>query len=208
MNPADEAIQRWKPYRSASEQVAKANDTWQEAQAKLRELRDELDPATARDELALGRALLASKPEPKSEADAIRAQITAQERRVSALERARAETQEGLTAVIQENRNAWYRQTLGETVKARTRYQAALAELEAARENLSSVVTLGEWVSSGGASFAEAANDRLAGGGSLGFGEVLAALRADLEHLTYFDHTEGDQPRRLAWERVSRAFQP
>jgi chromosome segregation ATPase len=208
MNPADEAIQRWKPFRAASEQVDKAHDAVQAAQAKLGELRDELDPATARDELALGRALLASKPEPKSEADAIRAQITAQERRVSALERARAETQEQLTAVIQENRNAWYRQTLGETVKARTRYEAALAELEAARENLSSVVTLGEWVSSGGASFAEAANDRLSGGGSLGFGQVLTALRADLEHLTEFDSTDAEQPHRLAWERVSRAFQP
>jgi hypothetical protein len=97
---------------------------------------------------------------------------------------------------------------MGEIVKARTRYEAALAELEASRENLSSTVTLAEWVSSCGASFAEAANDRLSGGGSLGFGEVLAALRADLEHLTHFDSTEGDQPHRIAWERVQRAFQP
>jgi chromosome segregation ATPase len=208
MNPADEAIRRWKPFRAASEQVARADAAWQEAQAKLRELRDELGPAEARDELALGRALLASKPEPKSEADLIREQIAAQERRVSALERARAETQEQPTAVIRENRSAWHRQAIGETVKARTRYEAAIAELDAARDNLSSIVTLAEWVSSGGAHFAEAANDRLSGGGSLGFGQVLTALRADLEHLTHFDSTDADQPRRLAWEKVQRAFQP
>jgi uncharacterized protein (UPF0335 family) len=208
VNPADLANQRWKPFRSASEHVAKAHDAWQEAQAKLREFRDELGPATARDELALGRALLASKPEPQSEADAIREQITAQERRVSALERAHSDAQEQLTAVIQENRSAWRRQAMGEIVKARRRYEAALTELDASRENLSSTVTLAEWVSSGGAHFAEAANDRLSGDGSLGFGQVLAALRADLEHLTHFDSTDAEQPRRIAWERVSRAFQP
>ena len=54
----------------------------------------------------------------------------------------------------------------------------------------------------------QAANDRLSGDGSLGFGQVLTALRADLEHLTHFDSTEGEQPRRIAWERVQRAFQP
>jgi hypothetical protein len=101
-----------------------------------------------------------------------------------------------------------YQQALGEIVKARTRYEAALAELDASRENLSSIVTLGEWVSSGGAHFAEAANDRLSGDGSLGFGQVLTALRGDLEHLTHFDSTDAEQPRRIAWERVSRAFQP
>jgi hypothetical protein len=208
MNPADEADQRWKPFRAAWRARRQGARRLAGGQAKLGELRDELGPAEARDELALGRALLASKAEPRSEADAIREQITAQERRVSALQRAYADVQKQLTAVIRDNRSAWHRQTLGEIVKARTRYEAAVTELDAARENLSSIVTLAAWVSSGGTFSAEAANDRLSGGGSLGFGEVLAALRADLEHLTYFDHTEGDQPRRLAWERVQRAFQP
>lgn len=44
MNPADLANQRWKPFRSASEHVAKAHDAWREAQAKLTELRDERCP--------------------------------------------------------------------------------------------------------------------------------------------------------------------
>jgi DNA repair exonuclease SbcCD ATPase subunit len=194
MNPADEAIQRWKPFRAASEHVDKAQDAVQAAQAKLGELRDELGPAEARDELALGRALLAAKAEPESEADSIREMIAAQESRVSALQRAYADVQEQLTAVIQENGNAWHRQAMGEIVRARTRYEAALTELDAARENLSSIVTLGEWVSSGGAHFAEAANDRLSGDGSLGFGQVLAALRADLEHLTHFDPPTPSSP--------------
>ena len=144
MNPADEASKLWKPFRSASEHVTKALAAWHEAQARLAELRDELGPATARDELALGRALLAAKAEPRSEADAIREQITAQERRVSALERAYTDAQKQLTAVIRENRSAWDRQAMGEIVKVRTRYEAAVAELEASRENLSSTVTLAE----------------------------------------------------------------
>ena len=208
MNPADLANQRWKPYRSASEHVAKALSTCQEAQKRLTELRDELAPAEARDELALGRALLASKAEPKSEADAIREAISAQERRVAALGRAHADAQEQITAVIEENRSDWHRQAMREIAKSGARYEAALIELEASREGLSDAVTLAEWVSSCGAYFAEAANDRLSGGGSLGFGEVLAALRADLESLYDFDSTEADQPSRIAWERVQRAFQP
>jgi hypothetical protein len=55
---------------------------------------------------------------------------------------------------------------MGEIVRARTRYEAALAEIEASRQNLSSAVTLSEWVSTGGTYFAEAANDRLSGDGS------------------------------------------
>jgi hypothetical protein len=101
-----------------------------------------------------------------------------------------------------------HRQAISEIVKARTRYEAAVAELDASRDNLSSTVTLAAWVSSGGAHFAEAATDRLSGDGSLGFGQVLTALQADLEHLTHFDSTDAEQSRRIAWERVQRAFQP
>ena len=54
------------------------------------------------------------------------------------------------------------------------------------------------WVSSGGAAAAEPANNQLAGSGH-SFAEVLAALRADLEHLAGFDPLEREQPVRVAF---------
>jgi chromosome segregation ATPase len=197
MNPTDLA-RRWKPYRTAGERADKAASALQAARAELERLRSELGPAEAEDQLALGRALLDGKAEPPSQVAQIREEIRAQERRVSALERALAETHEQIATVIAEHKSAWRRETLTEISKAGTRYEVALAELADARENLSSAVGLNEWVSSGGAAAGEPANERLAGDGSLGFSQVLAALRADLEHLTYFDGLERETPMRVA----------
>jgi hypothetical protein len=52
----------------------------------------------------------------------------------------------------------------------------------------------------------EPANDRLAGYGPLGFSQVMVALLADLEHLTYFDSLERERPVRVAIECISRAL--
>jgi hypothetical protein len=97
------------------------------------------------------------------------------------------------------------RDAIKETGKAKGRYEAALAKLEAARGNLSSAVGLFGWVTSGGAGLAEPATNRLAGTGH-SFAEVLAALHADLEHLAGFDSLERDQPVRVAFERISRVL--
>jgi hypothetical protein len=79
-------------------------------------------------------------------------------------------------------------------------------ELANAHEELSGAAGLSAWVISGGAAAGEPANDRLSGDcGGLGFSQVLAALRADLEHLTYFDGLERETPMRVALERISRA---
>jgi uncharacterized protein YukE len=204
MNPADLA-RRWKPYRIAVERADKAAKALQEARSRLDQLRSELGPAEAEDQLALGRALLDGKAEPASRVAQIHEEIRAQERRVAALERALAETHEQIAAVIAEHKSSWRRESLTGISKAGVRYQAALTELEDARENLSSAVGLNEWVSAGGAAAGEPANDRLAGNGSLGFSQVLAALRADLEHLTYFDGLERETPMRVAFERIQRA---
>ena len=51
----------------------------------------------------------------------------------------------------------------------------------------------------------EPATNRLAGTGH-SFAEVLAELRADLEHLTGFDATERDTLVRIAFERISRVL--
>jgi hypothetical protein len=205
VNPTDLA-RRWKPYRNAVERGDKAATALQAARAELERLRSEIGPAEAEDELALGRALLDGKVEPPSSQVAqIREEIQTQERRVAALERVLAEAHEQIAAVIAEYKSSWHRETLTEISRAKTRYETALAEIENARENLSSVVGLNAWVTSGGAPAGEPANDRLPGDGSLGFAQVLAALRADLEHLTYFDSLERERPVRLALERIQRA---
>jgi hypothetical protein len=205
MNPADLA-RRWKPYRIAVERADKAAKALQEARSRLDQLRSELGPAEAEDQLALGRALLDGKAEPPSQVAQIREEIQAQERRVSALERAHAETHERISAVIAENKSSWHRETLSGISKAGCRYEAALMELANAREELSGAVGLSAWVISGGAAAGEPANDRLSGdSGGLGFSQVLAALRADLEHLTYFDPIERAVPMRPALELVRRA---
>jgi hypothetical protein len=170
-------------------------------------LRSDLDPAETEDQLALGRALLDGKAEPPSQVALIHEEIQAQERRVSALERAHAEATEQIAGVITEHKGTWHRETLTEISKAGRRFEAALTELEDARENLSGAVGLNAWVTSGGAAAGEPANDRLAGDGSLGFTQVMAALRADLEHLTYFDSLEREAPVRVALERISRVLQ-
>jgi uncharacterized protein YukE len=187
------------------ERAEKAASVLREARARLEQLRSELDPAEAEDQLALGRALLDGKAEPPSRAALIREEIQAQERRVSALERAYAEATEQIAGVIAEHKGSWHRETLTEISKAGRRFEAALTELEDARENLSSAVGLNGWVTSGGAAAGEPANDRLAGDGSLGFTQVLTALRADLEHLTYFDPIERETPGRIALELIQRA---
>jgi hypothetical protein len=206
MNPADLA-RRWKPYRIAVERADKAAKALQEARSRLDQLRSELSPAEAEDQLALGRALLDGKAEPPSQVAQIREEIQAQERRVSALERAHAETHEQVGEVITEHKSSWHREALTEISKAGRRYEAALTELEEARGNLSAVVGLSAWVASGGAAAGEPANDRLSGdAGGLGFTQVVTALlRADLEHLTYFDGLERETPMRVALERISRA---
>jgi type II secretory pathway pseudopilin PulG len=204
VNPTDLA-RRWKPYRNAVERADKAAAALQGARERLEQLRSELVPAEREDQLALGRALLDDKPEPASKAARIREEIQAQERRVSALERAQAETHEQVSEVIAEHKSSWHRETLTEISKAGRRYEAALSEIEDARANLSATVGLNEWVASGGAAAGEPANDRLSGDGSLGFSQVLTALRADLEHLTYFDSLDRERPVRPALELVRRA---
>lgn len=95
-----------------------------------------MDPAAAADSLALGKAILEGKAEPKSEADAIREEILTQERRVAALERAHNDAQGQLVAVIAENKTSWSKDALREVSRAKTRYESAVTELETARDPL------------------------------------------------------------------------
>jgi hypothetical protein len=205
VNPVDLARQTWKAFRTASERIEKALIAYQEAQARLTQLRSQLDPAAAADSLALGKAILEGKAEPKSEADAIREEIQTQERRIAALQRAHNDAQGQLVAVIEENKTAWSKDALREVSRAKTRYESAVTELETARENLSGAVGLFEWVSAGGSATAEPANDRLSGNGALGFSQVVAALREDLSTIAGHDALDRERPVRTALELVQRA---
>jgi type II secretory pathway pseudopilin PulG len=134
-----------------------------------------------------------------------RAAVERADNATTALQQAR-ERLEQLRSVIAEHKSSWHRETLTEISKAGRRYEAALTELEDARANLSATVGLNEWVASGGAAAGEPANDRLSGdSGGLGFTQVLTALKADLEHLTYFDSLDRERPVRPALELVRRA---
>jgi hypothetical protein len=94
MNPTDLARERWRPFRQAQEQVEKAVAAHAKARDDLAALEAQLGAAERDDELALGRTLLAGKPEPASTAAKVREEIGAQERRVRALERAHVEAQD------------------------------------------------------------------------------------------------------------------
>ena len=154
MNPTDLARERWKPFRQAQERIEKAAAHHARERERLAELEAQLTLAERDDELALGRALLDGKPEPASTADKVREEIADRQRRVKALERAHTEAHNELAATIEAHRQPWSRDAIRETAKAKNRYEAAVAELEDARENLSAVVGLFGWVSSGGASTA------------------------------------------------------
>lgn len=142
---------RWKPFRQAQERIEKAAGAHAKARQDLAPLEAQLGAAERNDELALSRALLDGKDEPTPTAAKVRGEISAQQRRVKALKRAYGEAQAELGATIEDNRSAWSREAIRETSRARTRYESALAELEAARGNLSAAVGLSGWVSSGGA---------------------------------------------------------
>lgn len=196
MNPTDLARERWKPYRQAQERVEKAAAQHGKAREDLAALEAQLPIAERDDELALGRALVDGKPEPAPAAVKVREEIAAQQRRANGLERVVQEAHSELVATLEENRQPWAREAAKEASKARTRYEAALTELEDARGNLSATVGLFHWASSGGVATPEAATNQLAGTGH-SFAEVLAALHADLEHLAGFDPLEREQPVRV-----------
>lgn len=150
MNPTDLARERWKPYRQAQERVEKAAAQHAKAREDLAALEAQLPIAERDDELALGRALVDGKPEPAPAAVKVREEIAAQQRRANGLERVVQEAHSELVATLEENRQPWAREAAKEASKARTRYEAALTELEDARGNLSATVGLFHWASSGG----------------------------------------------------------
>jgi hypothetical protein len=113
------------------------------------------------------------------------------------------------TKLLEQNRPGWRRQSMRELARAKTRYESAIAELEAARDALSGEATLIAWLDSGAS--AEAASDPLGGRAGtdasgrppMSFSRTLEELRQDAEHLAAHPVNRDDPPseprRELAW---------
>jgi hypothetical protein len=103
--------------------------------------------------------------------------------------------------LLEQNRAGWRRSSMRELAKARTRYESAIAELEAARDGFSDEAALVAWLDSGASS--AAAKDRLAGPTEMSFTRVLDELRADANAIASHPVARDDpvaEPRlELSW---------
>jgi hypothetical protein len=187
MNPEDAAAERFKPIQKARERIAKTEQTHAAALTRLEELRSQLGPAEGRDSERLGEALVAGKSEPASEAEEIRAETVPQEQRVEALRLAGDRARGQIRKLVDTNRAGWRRQAMAELGRERLRYEAAINELQAARETFVDVATLIGWLDSG--DLGEAAT-------GLPIESMLAELRLDCEQLAAHPDTRrgGPQP--------------
>lgn len=189
MNPEDLAASRWKPIRQAREYTAKAEAACAESSARLEQLRGRIASAEYRDRQTLGAALVDGKAAPASEAERLKGELAQEERNREALIQAVEDAYGQIGRLVRDNREAWLGQTASDRVKGKRRYEAAIVELEAAREGLSNLATLRNWLSTGDVS--EAVGDVLGGRrGSdpdgrpvLAFTRTLEELRRDCEHL-------------------------
>jgi hypothetical protein len=186
VNPQDLAASRFREIRRAQDQTAKTEAALVEANERLDELRGQLPQAEGRDRTALAAALVDRKREPVAEADEIRVEITRQERRVEALRVAAGNAHAQIGKLVAENRESWRRRAMRTLGKAKSRYEDAIAELEAARVQLVDEATLVTWLDSG--ELGEAANP------ALDFPRTIEELRADVGQLATHPDTRGPQP--------------
>jgi hypothetical protein len=150
-------------------------------------LRSQLGPAEGRDSERLGEALIAGKSEPSSEAEEIRTEIARQEQRVEALRLAGDRARGQIRKLVDANRAGWRRQAMRELGREKQRYEAAITEVQAAREALIDVATLVSWLDSGDVGEATT---------GLALDRMLAELRLDCEQLATHPDTRrgGPQP--------------
>jgi hypothetical protein len=207
--PQDIAGSRFKPIRQAQQRVAKAEAALARSVARREELRHEIGPAERRDQESLGQAIVDGKAEPASEAPKAKEELAEEERRAEALALAVDRARSQVKKVVAEHRAAWRRDGMKELSRAHVRYQAAITELEAARDALSDEAALVVWLDGGAG--ASAASDPL--GGRIGrdaqgrapmsFARVLDELRRDGEAIAAHPVTRDDAaevPRLgLAW---------
>jgi hypothetical protein len=174
MNPEDAAAARFRPIAKARERIAKAEQTHAAAVVRLEELRGKVGPTERRERERLGEALIAHKSEPASEAEQLKAEVVRQEARVEALGEATTLARAQIPRLLDANRAGWRRQAMRELGRGKQRYEAAISELQAAREALVDVATLVSWLDSG--DLGEATT-------GLALDRMLAELRTDAEQL-------------------------
>ena len=195
MNPVDLAEARFRPIRQARAHIQKAEAANDRSRARLQELSGQVGAVEHADRKALGAALVAGRAEPAAEAAKLKAEIAAEERRAEALELAVNDANSQIGRVVDVHRDAWRRQTVRELNRAARRYQAAIAELAAAREALANEATLIGWLDSG--EMSEAATEALGAVPRtdnkpvLGLSTVIEELRRNCDHLTGYP----DRPR-------------
>jgi hypothetical protein len=187
VNPEDAAAARFRPIAKAREQIAKTERAHAAALARLEALRGQVAPAERRDRELLGEALVEGKREPMSEAEAIRAEVAQQELRVDALRLAAERARRQIPKLVDANRTGWRRQATRELGREKHRYEAAISELQGAREALVDVATLVRWLDNG--DVGEAAT-------GLALDRVLVELRNDAEQLAaHPDHRPQPEPQ-------------
>jgi chromosome segregation ATPase len=186
-NPEDLAAARHKEIAKAREQIAKVEGALATSRERQEKLRNQITAAEMRDRENLGAALVDGKPEPPPEAAQVKAELARQEERTAALYAAYQAAHGEIPRLVAEHRAEWVRRGEQEMGKARSRYQKAIAALEAAREAMDGEATLVAWLQSGAAS--NAANDSLGGRHgteAVSFDRTLEVLREDCEHLAAY----------------------
>ena len=209
-NPEDLACSRFKPVAKALEKIARLGTELAETRAQVEHLKNERKDAAQRDRQSYANAIVAAKPRPaKREEEKVIAELEDAELKAEALALAVDAALDERARLLEQNRSGWRRQSMRELARARSRYESAIAELEAARDALSGEATLITWLDSGAS--ADAASDPLGGRTGtdahgrqpMSFGRTLEELRRDAEHLAEFPVTRDDpvaEPRHeLAW---------
>lgn len=203
-NPEDLAAAHFKEVRQARERTAKAEAALARSRERCEELRRQLTRAELRDREALGQALVDGKAEPVSEAEQVKAELAHEEERTAALVAAVEASYREIPRLVNEHRTAWKRQGYRALSKAQGRYEKAIVELEAAREEMDGEATLLVWLNDG--TMSSAATDSLGGrfgSEAVSFVRTIAVLREDCEHLAaYRGGTSGpalDPRYELAW---------
>lgn len=212
MNAEDLAAGRWKPIKQAREKIAKSESVLTASHDRLEKLRREIPAAEGRDRKALGAALVEGTSEPEPEAEQLRAELVAEERRNEALAAAVDWARAGIRRQVEQHRRSWHRDALGELGRAEKSYLATINDLETARQALSDAASLCVWISGGGAPVTEAATEVLSGRlgdasgrSGMGFSAVLAELRADAAHLTAYPAGFDEPAPHPAWQLIRRA---
>jgi hypothetical protein len=209
--PEDLARQRFKPVAKVFEKIARLGVELAETRGQVEQLKNEQAAAAHRDRLAYAAALSEGKGKPSSCEEAkVSAELEDAELKAEALTLALDAAFDERARLLEQNRSGWRRQSMRELARARSRYESAISELEAARDALSGEATLITWLDSGAS--ADAASDPLGGRTGtdahgrqpMSFVRTLEELRRDCQHLAEFPVTRdapASEPRHeLAWK--------